>query len=118
MFGSFELNGEKPVLIYNVLQSIRILADGIRMLAFRLVHDLDDDRPKLAANVSNGLLATVLNPVIGYDKVSQITTKELHDDTTPRDAAIALGLMAGEEYDRHVDPRRMAGIAANSEEGV
>jgi fumarate hydratase class II len=113
--GSFELNVAKPVLIYNVLQSIRLLADGIRMLATQLIHDLEVDRPKLAANVSNALLlATVLNPVLGYDKVSQITAKALHEGTTPRDAAIALGLMSGEDYDRHVDPRLMAGIPANS----
>jgi fumarate hydratase class II len=108
--GHFELNVAKPVLIYNVLQSIRLLADGSRMFADKLVRDLDVDRKQLASNVANALLlATALNPVLGYDKVSQITAKALAEGTTPREAAIALGFITGEDYDRHIDPRRMAG---------
>jgi fumarate hydratase class II len=114
--GNFELNVAKPVIIYNLLQSIRILADSTRVFAARLIHDLDIDREKIASNVSNALLlATVLNPVIGYEKVAQITAKALKDATTPREAAIALGLMTGDQYDRYVDPRRMAGISTSSD---
>jgi fumarate hydratase class II len=109
--GNFELNVAKPVLIYNLLQSIRILADSTPIFGKRLIHDLDIDRLRLASNVSNALLlATALNPVVGYDKVAQITAKALNDATTPRDAAIALGLLTGEEYDHYVDPRRMTGV--------
>ena len=108
--GNFELNVAKPVLIYNVLQSIRLLADGSRMFADKLLHDLDVNRDQLESNVANALLlATALNPVLGYDKVSQITAKALAEGTPPRAAAIALGFISGEEYDRHIDPRRMAG---------
>lgn len=109
--GHFELNVAKPVLIYSVLQSIRLLADGSRMFADRLVRDLDVDRRQLASDVANALLlATALNPVLGYDKVSQITTKALADNTTPRQAAIALGFITGDQYDSLVDPRQMAGL--------
>jgi fumarate hydratase class II len=109
--GNFELNVAKPVIIYNVLQSIRILADGIDVFTSRLIRDLDVDRRQLAANVANApLLATALNPVIGYDKVALITAKALDEVITPREAAIALGLLSGEDYDRYVDPQRMAGI--------
>jgi fumarate hydratase, class II len=109
--GNFELNVAKPVIIYNLLQSIRLLTDGVHVFAARLVRDVDVDRRHLAANVANApLLATALNPVIGYDKVAMITAKALDEAITPREAAIALGLMSGEEYDRHVDPKRMAGI--------
>lgn len=109
--GNFELNVAKPVLIYNVLQSIRLLADGSRMFADRLVRDLDVDRRQLASDVANALLlATALNPVLGYDKVAQITAKALADNTTPRQAAIALGFITGEQYDSLVDPRQMAGL--------
>ena len=109
--GNFELNVAKPVIIYNVLQSIRILADGVTVFASRLIRDLDVDHRQLAANVANApLLATALNPVIGYDKVAMITAKALDEAITPREAAIALGLMSGEEYDRYVDPKRMAGL--------
>lgn len=109
--GNFELNVAKPVLIYNLLQSIRLLADSTGIFADRLIHDLDVDRRQLAANVANALLlVTALNPVLGYDTVAQITAKALADGVTPREAAIALGLLTGEEYDRHVDPGAMAGI--------
>ncbi|WP_024506469.1 class II fumarate hydratase [Bradyrhizobium sp. ARR65] len=107
--GSFELNVAKPVLIYNVLQSIRILADSATMLAVRLVRDLEVDRARLSRNVSDALLlATALNPVLGYDKVAEITAKAWEEGITPREAAVALGFVSADEYDRHVDPRRMA----------
>lgn len=109
--GNFELNVAKPVIIYNVLQSIRILVDGIGTFTRRLLRDLDVDRGQLASNVANApLLATALNPVIGYDKVARITAKALEERISPRDAAISLGLLSGEEYDRYVDPRVMAGV--------
>ncbi|WP_213740790.1 class II fumarate hydratase [Bradyrhizobium sp. dw_411] len=106
--GNFELNVAKPVLIYNVLQSIRVMADSARMFAIRLIHDLAVDRDRLDANVANALLlATALNPLLGYDKVAQITAKALADGITPRAAAIALSFLSGEDYDRNVDPQRM-----------
>lgn len=109
--GHFELNVAKPVIIYNVLQSIRILSDGINVFATRMIRDLDVDRRQIALNVANApLLATALSPMIGYDKVAMITAMALDDAITPREAAIALGMLSGEEYDRYVDPKRMAGI--------
>jgi fumarate hydratase class II len=114
--GHFELNVAKPVLIYNVLQSIRLLADASRMFGNKLLRDLEVNRHQLGSNVANALLlATALNPVLGYDKVSQITAKALADGTTPRDAAIALGFISGDDYDRHIDPRRMAGATPEHE---
>jgi fumarate hydratase class II len=111
--GTFELNVAKPVLIYNLLQSIRLLADGAHVFAEKLVRDLDVDRDRLAANVANALLlATALNPVLGYDRVAEITRKAMSEGTTPRAAAIALGLITGEEYDRIADPAAMAAIRA------
>jgi fumarate hydratase class II len=111
--GNFELNVAKPVLIYNVLQSIRILADSSRLFALHLVRELTVDRARLAANVSNALLlATSLNPVLGYDKVAQITARALEHGVTPREATLSLGLLSGEEYDRLADPKRMTGMGA------
>jgi len=107
--GSFELNVSKPVIIYNLLQSIRLLSDSARMFATRVVEGLEVDRKRLAANVSNALLlATALNPVLGYDRVAQITAKALAEGITPREAAVAFAFVTGEEYDRLVDPRTMA----------
>ena len=115
--GTFELNVAKPVLIYNLLQSIRLLADSSRVFANKLVRGLDVDRGRLATNVSNALLlATALNPSLGYDRVAQITKKAMADDITPRAAAIALGYLTGEEYDRSVrasamtQPTQAAGV--------
>ena len=104
--GNFELNVAKPVLIYNLLQSIRLMADAAGVFATRLVHGLDVDSARLAANVERSLmLATALNPLLGYDAVAKITTKAVVDDLTPRQAAIELGLLSGEEFDRWVDVR-------------
>lgn len=106
--GNFELNVAKPVLIYNLLQSIRLLADAANVFATRLVHGLEVDAARLAANVERSLLlATALNPVLGYDAVAKITAKAVADDVTPRQATIALGLLSGEEFDRLVDIRNL-----------
>jgi fumarate hydratase class II len=106
--GNFELNVAKPVIIYNLLQSVRIMADSVRVFTVRLLRDLDIDRGRLDTNVANALLlATALNPVLGYDQVARITSKALSDGITPREAAIALGLLTGEQYDGYVDPMRM-----------
>jgi fumarate hydratase class II len=107
--GTFELNVAKPVMIYNVLQSIRIIADSVTVFGDRLIHDVDINREQLNANVANALLlATALNPVLGYDKVAQITSEAMSRNITPREAAMALGLLTADQYDAHVDPRRMA----------
>lgn len=109
--GNFELNVAKPVLIYNLLQSIRVLADSSRMFATKLVRDLDIDRAQLDRNTANALLlATGLNPILGYDNVARITAKAMQDSITPREASIALGFLTGEDYDRYIDPYVMAGI--------
>ena len=114
--GTFELNVAKPVIIDRILQSIRILADSVRVFALRLVQDLDVNRERLAVNVANALLLpTVLNPVLGYDRVAQITTKALTDGTPPREAALALGFLTGEEYDRLVDARAMTAPSSSDE---
>ena len=107
--GFFELNVSKPVIIYNLLQSVRLLSDSARVFATRAVQGLEVDCARVAANVSNALLlATALNPVLGYDRVAQITAKALAEKTSPREAAVALAFLTGEEYDRLVDPRMMA----------
>ena len=96
------------MLIHNLLRSIRLLADASRAFAGKLVDGLDVDRSQLATNVENALLlATALNPVLGYDNVARITAKALAERTTPREAAIALSLLAAEEYDRLVDAKAM-----------
>ncbi|MCA1325022.1 class II fumarate hydratase [Herbaspirillum sp. alder98] len=115
--GNFELNVAKPVLINNLLQSIRLLADASRVFARRLVDGLEADRERLASNVENALLqVTALNPIIGYDKVAQITRTALEQGITPRAAALSLGLVDAQTYDRVVDAARLAGMSAGGTE--
>ena len=111
--GNFELNVAKPLLIHNLLQSIRVLSDGARVFADKLVAGLAVDGERLADNVGNALLAvTALNPILGYDQVARITRTAMERRITPREAAVELGLLSGEDYDRWVDPARMAGGTA------
>ncbi len=103
--GSFELNVAKPVIAYNLLQSIRLMADTAGRFAGSLVDGIEVNGRQLERNVAGAILpATALNPVLGYDAVALITKRALDDGTTPREAAIALGLLTGEDYDRYVDP--------------
>jgi len=110
--GNFELNVAKPVLIGNLLQSIRVLADASRVFAQRLVLGLEVDAARLSGNVENALLlVTALNPILGYDKVAQITAKALEDGITPRAAALSLGFLDAATYDRQVNAARLAGLS-------
>ncbi|WP_044529334.1 class II fumarate hydratase [Herbaspirillum sp. B65] len=110
--GNFELNVAKPVLIHNLLNSIRILADASRVFTLRLVQGLEVDEGRLARNVENALLlVTALNPLIGYDKVATITATALAQNMTPRAAALSLGLLDAATYDREVDAAKAAGIS-------
>jgi len=107
--GNFELNVAKPVLIHNVLQSIRLLADSANTVAHRLIPGLQPAHERLERNIQSPLLAvTVLNPVLGYDKAARITAHAMDRGITPREAAIELGLLDAEIFDKLVDIRRMA----------
>ncbi|HKS11615.1 MAG TPA: class II fumarate hydratase [Pseudomonas sp.] len=104
----FELNVAKPVLISNLLQSIDVLANATAIFTERLVKGLEVNAPRLAANVENALLiATALNPVLGYDTVARVTRKAAEEGISPKAAAIALGVITAQEYDRQVQPALM-----------
>ena len=110
--GNFELNVAKPVLISNLLQSIRVVADASRVFAQRLVQGIEVDAARLSGNVENALLlVTALNPILGYDKVAQITAKALEDGITPRAAALSLGFLDAATYDRQVNAASLAGLS-------
>jgi fumarate hydratase class II len=106
--GNFELNVFKPVIIHNVLQSIRLLADASRSFDRFCAAGLEPDRARIADNLHRSLmLVTALNPHIGYDNAAKIAKKAHHDGTTLREAALALGLVSGEDFDKWVDPAKM-----------
>ncbi|TDR71637.1 class II fumarate hydratase [Paludibacterium purpuratum] len=106
--GNFQLNVYKPVMVHNVLESIGLLADA--MLAFRAhcAVGIEPDREVIARNLANNLmLVTALNRHIGYDQAAKIAKRALHEGETLRQAALALGLLSGAEFDAWVDPIRM-----------
>jgi fumarate hydratase class II len=107
--GNLELNVYKPLIIHNVLQSIRLLADGMRSFDAHCARGIEPDRERIADLVGRSLmLVTALSPHIGYDKAAEIAKKAHRDGTTLRTAALALGYITGEQFDAMVRPERMA----------
>ena len=112
--GNFELNVFKPLMIYNLLQSIRLLADACDMFNQHCAMGIEANRPNIAAHLCNSLmLVTALNPHIGYDNSAKIAKKAHAEGTTLREAAVALQLLSGEEFDRLVRPEDMLGPQAS-----
>jgi len=107
--GNFELNVFKPVMIFNLMHSARLLADTCRDFRRFLVEGLEVDRARVARDVDRSLmLVTALSPKIGYDRSAQIAHKAHEDDTTLREAALALGYLSADEFDELVQPRKLA----------
>lgn len=108
--GHFELNAFKPVIIYNLLQSIGLLADAFDSFRVRCLEGLEADRGRISELVSRSLmLVTALNPVIGYDNAAKIAKKAYTDGTTLKEAAVTLGLLTEAEFDEAVRPEDMVG---------
>jgi fumarate hydratase class II len=108
--GHLELNVFKPMMIYNLLQSIRLLGDACRSFADRCVVGIEANRGRIDQLVGDSLmLVTALNPHIGYDNAAKVAKKAHSESTTLREAAVALGLLTGEEFDRLVRPEEMIG---------
>lgn len=106
--GHLQLNVYKPVIIHNVLQSIRLLADGCRNFRQHCIVGLQADAQRMAEHLERGLmLVTALNPHIGYDKAAEIAKKAYQDGTTLREAALALGHLSAEQFDAWVRPETM-----------
>ncbi|SDH16387.1 fumarase, class II [Pseudomonas benzenivorans] len=106
--GHLQLNVFKPVIIHNLLQSIRLLADGCRNFQQHCIAGLQPDPGQMAAHLERGLmLVTALNPHIGYDKAAEIAKKAYHDGSTLREAALQLGYLSGEQFDAWVRPQDM-----------
>jgi fumarate hydratase class II len=106
--GNFELNVYKPVIIYNLLQSIRLLADGCRSFAAYCVVGITADEPVITEYVKNSLmLVTALTPHIGYDNAARIAKKAHMDRTTLKEAAVALNLVDAEQFDKLIVPLKM-----------
>jgi fumarate hydratase class II len=108
--GHLQLNVFKPLIIYNLLQSIVLLADGCASFHRHLVDGAQPNRRSIDEHLTRSLmLVTALVPVIGYDRAAQIARHALHSDLTLREAALELGFVSAEEFDRLVDPAKMIG---------
>ncbi len=108
--GHFELNVFKPVMIFNLLNSVRLLADACDSFNEHCAVGVEPNRPAIDAYLQNSLmLVTALNPVIGYDNAAKVAKKAFSDGGTLRDAALALDLLTGEEFDAAVKPENMIG---------
>ena len=108
--GHLELNVFKPVMIYSLLQSIRLLADACRSFTDNCVVGIEANRERIESCCSGSLmLVTALNPVIGYDNAARIAKKAHQDGKTLKEAAIELELLTAEEFDEAVRPEKMIG---------
>jgi fumarate hydratase class II len=106
--GYLEMNVYKPLMIHNIVQSITMLSDGCANFRKYLVDGTEPNRKQIAHHVERSLmLVTALVPVIGYDKASEIAHHAAEHDTTLRHAALELGYVTAEEFDRVVDPAKM-----------
>jgi fumarate hydratase class II len=111
--GNFELNVFKPVMIFNLLNSIRLLGDACRSFEEHCAVGIEPNQAQIDHFLHNSLmLVTALNPHIGYDNAAKVAKKAFADNSTLRKTAIELGLLSGEDFDRFVRPEDMTGPKA------
>jgi len=110
--GILEINLYKPLIIHNIMHSIRILSDAMENFNKFLVEDMEANCKQIARYVEHSLmLITALSPIIGYDNASKVAHYALEHETTLREAALKLGFVTAQEYDMYVDPEKMIGPA-------
>jgi fumarate hydratase class II len=108
--GNFELNVFRPMIAHNMLQSIRLLADGAQSFNDHCAVGIEPNRERIDQLLNKSLmLVTALNPHIGYDKAAQIAKKAHKEGTTLKEAALALGYVTGQQFDEWVRPADMVG---------
>jgi fumarate hydratase class II len=108
--GHFELNVFKPVMAYNMLQSVRLLADACNSFADNAVVGIEANEEHIRELMERSLmLVTALAPTIGYDNATKVAKTAHRNGTTLREEAVALGFVAAEEFDTLVRPEKMVG---------
>ena len=108
--GNFELNVYRPLIVYNVLQSIRMLSEGMTSFEQHCARGIEPNRARIDELLERSLmLVTALNPHIGYDKSAAIAKKAHHEGTTLKEAALALGYVTADEFDAWVKAKDMTG---------
>lgn len=110
--GNFELNVFKPVIIYNFLQSVQLMADAIGSFNSHCVAGIEAQEEPIRHYLHNSLmLVTALNPHIGYEKAALIAKKAHQENLSLKEAAVSLGLLTAEQFDLYVDPAKMVSIS-------
>lgn len=108
--GNFELNVYKPVIIYNFLQSVKLLADGMMSFNDNCAVGIEPNLAEIESKVENSLmLVTALNPYIGYENAAKIAKTAHKNGSTLKEAALATGLLTEEEFDKYVVAKDMVG---------
>lgn len=108
--GYLEMNVYKPLIIFNIMKSMRILQDGCRNFRIFLIEGMIPNRKQIDFYLKRSLmLVTALTPAIGYDKASKIAHYALENDLTLKESSLKLGFVTAEEFDRIVDPKKMIG---------
>jgi fumarate hydratase class II len=111
--GHLELNVYKPMIIHAFLQSARLLADGCRSFEEHCARGIEPNEPRIRELLERSLmLVTALSPHIGYDRAAEIAKKAHREGSTLREAALALGHVSAEDFDRWVRPQAMIGPGA------
>ncbi len=106
--GNFELNVYRPVIAFNIIQSIRLMSEVSVSFADNCVNGIEANEERIHSNLHNSLmLVTALNPHIGYDKAAEVAKKAHKENTTLKEAIIALNYMSDEDFDKLVQPRDM-----------
>jgi len=110
MNGHFELNVFKPVMIYNLLMSSRLIGDACKSFTDNCVTGIEPNYPAIKENLENSLmLVTALNTHIGYEKAAEIAKTAHKNGTTLKEEAVNLGYLSKEQFDEWVDPKKMIG---------
>jgi fumarate hydratase class II len=113
--GHLEMNAYKPLLIHNIMHSIRIMTDACRNFRLFLVEGIEPNTKRIKQLLEQSLmLVTALNPIIGYEKASKVAHYALENDLTLKEAVLELKCMSAAEFDRLVDPAQMVhpGVAS------
>ncbi|KYC97131.1 Fumarate hydratase class II [Heyndrickxia sporothermodurans] len=109
--GNFELNVFKPVIIYNFLQSVNLLADSLISFNKNCAVGIEPNKEVIEENVNRSLmLVTALNPYIGYEKAAEIAKLAFKEGSTLKEAAIKTGYVTEEQYDQWIDPKKMVNL--------
>jgi fumarate hydratase class II len=109
--GNFQLNVFMPVIAYNLIQSIRLLADVMHSFTIHCVNGIQPNRQKIDYNLHQSfILVTGLVPLVGYDKACSIAKKAAKEGLTLRESAIATGWVTAEQFDANMDPAKLAGM--------